>query len=104
MLNLTDMKKGRNFDHEYKQMAADLSYKREDISALAVELDIGADFIYRWRREAEAFKDSSFPGQGNKILTEEQKEKTRLRKELWDAQIEHDVMMLNLKESILVEK
>ena len=104
MLNLTDMKKRRNFDHEYKQMAADLSYKLEGISALAVELDIGADLIYRWRREAEAFKDSSFPVQGNKILTEEQKEITRLRKELRDAQKEHDAMKLSLKESILVEK
>ena len=61
-------------------------------TALAAELDIRADLIYRWRREALANLDASFPGQGNKIMTEEQKEIARLKKELRDAQIERDIL------------
>jgi len=92
MLNLTDMRKRRRFDREFKQMVIELSYNREDISALASELDIRADLIYRWRRETELHQGASFPGQGNKILTDEQKEIARLKKELRDAQLERDIL------------
>jgi transposase len=92
MLNLTDMKKRRTFDREFKQMVIELSNNREDYNALASELDIRADLIYRWRREATRHSGASFPGQGNKILTEEQKEIVRLKKELRDAQIERDIL------------
>jgi transposase len=92
MLNLTDMKKRRTFDREFKEMVIELSHNREDLTALAAELDIGVDLIYRWRREATNHQDASFPGQGNKILTEEQKEIERLKKELRDAQIERDIL------------
>jgi transposase len=92
MLNLTDMRKRRKFDREFKQMVIELSNNRKDFTALASELDISADLIYRWRREAAKHFEASFPGQGNKILTEEQKEIARLKKELRDAQIERDIL------------
>ena len=92
MLNLTDMKKRRTFDREFKQMVIELSNNRKDFTALASELDIRADLIYRWRREALANLDASFPGQGNKTMTEEQKEIARLKKELRDAQLERDIL------------
>jgi len=92
MLNLTDMKKRRTFDREFKQMVIELSNSREDYTALASELDIRADLIYRWRREALANLSASFPGQGNKTMTEEQKEIARLKKELRDAKLERDIL------------
>jgi len=76
----------------FSQMVVELSYNREDIRALAEELDIRPDLIYRWRREAEAHNDASFPGQGNKTVTEEEKEITRLKKELRDAKLERDIL------------
>ena len=91
MLNLTDMKR-RRFDREYKQMVVELANTRVDISALAVELDIRPEMIYRWRREALANLGASFPGQGNKTMTEEQKEIAKLKKELRDAQLERDIL------------
>ncbi len=84
--------KRRKFDREYKQMVVELANAREDISALAAELDLRADLIYRWRREALANLGASFPGQGNKTMTEEQKEIARLKKELRDAQLERDIL------------
>ncbi len=92
MLNLTDMKRRRRFDREYKQMVIELANTREDISVLAAELDLRPDLIYRWRREALANDGASFPGQGNKMMTEEQKEIARLKKELRDAQLERDIL------------
>jgi len=84
--------KRRTYDQEFKHMVVELSITRNDISALASELDIRADLIYRWRREAETHHDASFPGNGNKIMTEEQKEIAKLKKELRDAQIERDIL------------
>jgi len=86
------MKKRRKYDREYKQMVVELANAREDISALAAELDLRIDLIYRWRREALANLGASFPGQGNKTMTEEQKEIARLKKELRDAQLERDIL------------
>jgi transposase len=86
------MKKRRTFDREFKEMVVELSHNREDFTALAAELDIRPDLIYRWRREATKHSDASFPGQGNKILSEDQKEIARLKKDLRDAQIERDIL------------
>jgi transposase-like protein len=52
MLNLTDMGKRRKFDREFKHIVIELSNNRKDVTALASELDISADLIYRWMREA----------------------------------------------------
>ena len=92
MLNLTDMTRRRTFDREFKQMVVELSNNRDNFKVLASELDIRAELIYRWRREAARHQSASFPGQGNKTLTEEQKEIARLKKELRDAQIERDIL------------
>ena len=92
MLKLMDMKKRRKFDREFKQMVIELSNNREDLTVLAAELDIRTDLIYRWRREVTVHQEASFPGLGNKILTEEQKEILKLKKELRDAQIERDIL------------
>jgi transposase len=60
-------------------MVVELSHNREDLTALAAELDIRPELIYRWRREATKHADASFLGQGNKILTEDQKEIARFK-------------------------
>lgn len=73
-------------------MVVDLSYNRKGITTLASELDIRSDLIYHWRREAEAHQEASFPGQGNKYLTEKQKELARLKKVLRDTQVERDIL------------
>lgn len=86
------MKKRRKYDQEFKQMAVELSKHREDIRALAEELEIRPDLLYRWRREALQYQGASFPGQGNPKQTEEEKEITRLKKELREAQLERDIL------------
>jgi len=84
--------KRRKYDREFKQMVVELSHQRGSIADLAKEMDIRHDLIYRWRREAETHQEASFPGQGNMILTEEQKEIARLKKELRDAELERDIL------------
>jgi transposase len=86
------MKTRRKYDPEFKQMAVELSKHRNDISALAEELEIKPDLLYRWRREALGPQGTSFPGQGNPKQTPEEKEIARLKKELREAQLERDIL------------
>jgi transposase len=84
--------KRRKYDREFKQMAVELSNTRDDIGALAKELGIGKDLIYRWRKEAEEHPEESFPGQGNQLLSEGQKQIMKLERELKETQLERDIL------------
>lgn len=72
-------KERRTFTREFKQNAAELSYERGNIVDLANELKIRPELFYRWRSEFASCERASFPGNGNKKLTDEQKEIARLQ-------------------------
>jgi transposase len=59
---------------------------------LAERFDISANAIYNWRSKYFKYNDSAFPGHGNKTMTEEEKEISRLKKELREAQLERDIL------------
>nr|MBD3623611.1 transposase [Sunxiuqinia sp.] len=81
----------RTFTREIKLNAVELSYERSNIVELANELQIRPELIYRWRSELASQEGLSFPGNGNPRLTEEQREITRLQKELADVKMERDI-------------
>lgn len=85
-------KSRRSYDKEFKLMVVELSKTKEDYTALAKELGIRAELIYRWRREFFEDQDASFPGKGNIKQTEQEAEILRLKKELREAQIERDIL------------
>lgn len=41
----------RSYDRTFKERAVKLSYERESVKALAAELGIAAERLYKWRRE-----------------------------------------------------
>lgn len=82
----------KNYSKEFKQKAVELSNVRGNVQEIARELGINADFIYRWRREFNNNPSLAFSGNGNKQLTEEQKELARLKKELADVKMERDIL------------
>lgn len=82
----------RTFDREFKLHAVEMSYKRENIRELAHELDIRPELLYRWRKEFASQQTTSFPGNGKKKMSPEEGENARLRKELADMRMEHDIL------------
>ena len=82
----------RKFTREFKLNAVELSYQRENIKELAVELNIRAEVLYRWRAEFATLEGGSFPGNGRKKMTEEESELEKLRKELADVRMERDIL------------
>ena len=84
--------KRKFYSKEFKQKAVELSNVRGNVQEIAMELDVNPEFIYRWRRELKSDPQLAFSGNGNKQLTEEQKEIARLKRELADARMERDIL------------
>src|SRR5437870_7851148 len=82
----------RTFDKQFKQMAVELSETRKDVLSVASELGIRSELLNRWRREHLQYKESSFPGNGKPIQTEQEAEIARLKKDLREAQMERDIL------------
>ena len=82
----------RKFDREFNLKIVELSYSSQNIKELATEFDVRPELIYRWRSEFAAFEGVSFPGNGNKKMTEEESEIAHLKKELADTRMERDIL------------
>ena len=54
--------------------------------------DIHPNTISRWRREFSEFNQNAFPGNGNKKLTDEQREIERLKKELREEKLANEIL------------
>ncbi|MEO6686687.1 MAG: hypothetical protein ABIN24_12010 [Dyadobacter sp.] len=65
---------------------------RTNLGSLAKELDVPPDMLYRFRREFFASQNGSFPDNGKLILTEREQELGRLKKELFETQMERDIL------------
>lgn len=87
------MKNRRNtYSKEFKQKAVELSNLRGNAQDVSRELGVGAELIYRWRRELNISPGLAFGGNGKKQLTEEQREMARLKKRLADVEMERDIL------------
>lgn len=82
----------RKFDRDFKLKVVELSYSRQNIKELANEFDIRPELIYRWRSEFATLEGTSFPGNGNKKMTEEESEIAHLKKELAGIRMERDIL------------
>jgi transposase len=80
------------FSKEFKQKAVELSDLRGSTKDVARELGVRPELIYRWRSELQINPQAAFSGNGNKQLTEEQRELARLRRELDDVKMERDIL------------
>ncbi|HVI48143.1 MAG TPA: transposase [Chitinophaga sp.] len=82
----------KSYDKKFKLMSVELSNKRSDLAVLAKELDIPPSLLYRWRREFSVKQESSFPGNGNVVLSAAEQELARLKRELRETQLERDIL------------
>lgn len=82
----------KHYDSEFKTMAIELAMNRGNNTEVAKELGIAPDLIRRWRREFNANKSGSFPGNGKSNLSTEEQEIYELKKKLRDTEIERDIL------------
>jgi len=83
----------RNFSKEQKLEIVNLSLnKKESIKELAIRFDVSESTIYKWRSLYFKYEQNAFPGQGNKVMTDEQREISTLKKQLREAKLERDIL------------
>ncbi len=73
-------------------MAVDMMNTGKTSTEVGMELGIGPDLVRRWRRELEKYNEGSFSGKGVPNMTPEQREISRLKKELADAKLEAEIL------------
>jgi len=82
----------RKYDKEFKMMVVNLCLSGKQSKDIAAEMDLDRRMVQRWVREYQQYEDNSFKGNGHPVLTSEEAEIARLRKELRQAQIERDIL------------
>ena len=85
-------RKRTRYDREFKLRVVERSYEVDNIKDLGAELGVRPELIYRWRAELAEHPEKSFSGNGKKAMTAEEAENARLRKELADVKMEHEIL------------
>jgi transposase len=80
--------KKRSYSLEFKIKAVELSNQRGSLTLVAQELNINKDNLKRWKKE---YADGKF-NVLSKTKSKEEIEISRLKKELYNAQLERDIL------------
>ena len=62
------------------------------IEDLAKRYAVHPNTIYKWRKEYTTYEGNAFPGHGNRLLTESEKEIYELKKQLRVAELEKEIL------------
>lgn len=82
---------GKHYEKEFKLMIVELLDSGQSVKSVSEEYGLNDSMIRRWRREYNSNKES-FTGKGIPSLSPEEKEITKLRKELKEVQMERDIL------------
>jgi transposase len=80
----------RQYDEEFKKMAVELSEAKGSLKTTAEELGVTPQILTRWRRERVAAQGA--PAGSRALVSQEQQEIVRLKKELKQAELERDIL------------
>lgn len=82
-------KQKKKYSDAFKVKAVELSNLRGNIITVAQELGIRGDMLRRWIRE---HKEGKFKPDFKKLVSKEDEEIKRLKKELLDTKLERDIL------------
>lgn len=83
----------RRFSKSEKLEIVKLSLEADSsIESIAQQYRIHTNSIYRWRKEFLLHADNAFPGNGNKVLSEEQKEIEKLKRANAELELEKEIL------------
>lgn len=81
----------KKYDDEFKKSAVELMQKTDKkISEFCKDLGISESMLYRWRDQLKQHGKDAFPGRGNQLPEDDAI--TRLKKKLYDTEMERDIL------------
>jgi|SRR5690606_25856650 len=83
----------RNYTKEEKLEIVKLSLSEDQtVKSLSARFEIGENTLYNWRSKYLKNKEGSFPGKGNKTMSESERKVEELEKELRETRLERDIL------------
>ena len=83
----------KSYTKEEKLEIVKLSLEEgQPIKDLAERFDVSENTIYTWRKIYLKNNDASFPGKGNKTMTDSERKIKELEKELREMKLERDIL------------
>lgn len=83
----------RNYTKEEKLEIVKLSLSEDQtVKSLSKRFEIGENTLYNWRSKYLKNKEASFPGKGNKTMSESERKVAELEKELRETRLERDIL------------
>lgn len=76
------------YDQEFKEMILSLEESGQSVPQLAKDYKVDRSTIYEWKRKKKSPEGLT----GKKVLTSEEEEIKRLKKELKEIQLERDIL------------
>ena len=64
----------------------------ESIKSVAARFEVSENTLYNWRSKYLKDGDNSFPGKGNKVMTESEQKIYDLERELRETRLERDIL------------
>jgi transposase len=83
----------RKFSKEQKLEIVNQSMESgSDLEKIASHYKVHVNTLYKWRREYTKHEEASFPGHGHKIMSMEEQEIARLKKQLREVELEKEIL------------
>ncbi len=81
----------KGFDKNFKLEAVNLVVnQKRPVTAVAKELDVHENTLYKWVNQASDCKEDAFPGSGN--LSSEEAEVRKLKRKIADLEEENEIL------------
>jgi len=64
----------------------------QQVKSIAEKFGVSVNTIYNWRSTYAKHKEDSFPGKGNKIMSESEREIAELKKQLREKELEVEIL------------
>jgi transposase len=64
----------------------------QNVKSIAEKFGVSVNTIYNWRSAYAKHKEDSFPGKGNKIMSESEREIVELKKQLREKELEVEIL------------
>jgi transposase len=83
----------RKFTKEQKLEIVNMSLEEnQSVKEVAERFAISPNVIYNWRSELVKYADNAFPGKGNMLGTDQEKELSLLRKKVRELELEKEIL------------
>jgi len=83
----------KRFSKEEKLQIVKLTMEdNSSVQQIADQYSVHPNTLYKWRNQYANFEHNAFPGKGNKLLNEEQREIEILKKQLREKELENEIL------------